>query len=76
MESPVLWIACRHHISELHMMNVVQVATGNTTDPGVKLFRRLKKKWSELNIDLDNLVTFDTSSLDPKLQELADSVLA
>ena len=75
MESPVLWIACRHHISELHMMNVVHVVTGNTTDPGVKIFRRLKKVWSDLQINLDNLVTFETGSLDPKLQELAASVL-
>ena len=74
--SPILWLACRHHIAELHMMRTVQAVMGNTTDPGVKLFRRLKKEWSELEIDLDNLVKLDISSLDSELQKEAASVLA
>ena len=54
---------------------MVQTVTGNTKDPGVALFRRLKKEWSELEIDLDNLVIFDIGSLDPKLQGVAQTVL-
>ena len=45
-ETPIMWLACRHHIAELHISKVVQVVTGNTKDPGVALFRRLKKEWS------------------------------
>ena len=74
-ETPILWLACRHHIAELHISKVVQVVTGNTKDPGVALFRRLKKEWSKLDIDLDNLVLFDVSSLDQQLQSVAQSVL-
>ena len=75
-KTAILWLACRHHIAELHIGNVVQTVTGNTKDPGVPLFRRLKKEWSKLNIDLNNLVLFDISSLDQKLQDVAKSVLA
>ena len=41
--SPVLWLACRHHVAELHMSRVVQAVTGNTKDSGLGLFRRLKR---------------------------------
>ena len=75
LKSPIMWLGCRHHIAELHIMNVVKTVTGTTTDPGVGMFRRLKKEWSELLIDHDNLVIFDISDLVPKLQEEAKTVL-
>lgn len=40
LEKVILWLACRHHIYELHIRHVVEAITGNTTDGGVKLFRR------------------------------------
>ena len=73
--SPLLWLACRHHVAELHMGTVVHVVTGNTNDPGVKLFRRLRKEWSTLQIAHTNLVLFDTSHLDEALQAEAKAVL-
>ena len=75
-KSPILWLACRHHCAELHMMRMVHTVTGNTKDPGVAMFRRLKRDWSGLKIDLDNLVTFDTNNLEKELQEVAKLVLA
>ena len=74
--SPIIWLACRHHIAELHMMRAVQAVMGNTSDPGVKLLKPLKKEWANLEIDLDNLVKLDISSLDSELQKEAASVLA
>ena len=74
--SPILWLACRHHIAELHMMRAVEAILGSTTDPGVKLFKRLKKEWADLEINLDNLAIIDISSLDTKLREEAEAVLA
>ena len=41
LEYPVMWLACRHHMYELHLKRIVQGVTGLTTDPGVKIFRRL-----------------------------------
>ena len=63
-KSPILWLACRHHCAELHMMRMVHTVTGNTKDPVVAIFRRLKRDWSGLQIDLENLVTFDTRAPD------------
>ena len=42
LESPLLWLSCRHHIHELHLKRIVQGVTGQTKDPGVALFRKLK----------------------------------
>ena len=70
-----LWIACRHHIYELHIKHVCDLVTGNTKDPGVKLFRRLKKSWNSLQIDLLNLITFDYNTADKQLINQAQSVL-
>ena len=70
LQSPILWVACRHHIAELHIGKVFHTVFGTTTDPGVGMFRRLKKEWADLQIDLDDLVIFDISLLDPKLQEV------
>ena len=49
--------------------------TGTTTDPGVKLFRRLKQNWSKLNIDMDSLSKFDYGTNDDFLKDQAESVL-
>ena len=74
--SAILWLACRHHIAELHIMRATKAVLGDTTDPGVKLFKRLKKEWSELKIDLDKLRKIDLTALDSKLQEEAAAVLS
>ena len=51
----VLWLACRHHMYELHIKHVVIEVTGVTKDPGVALFKRLKREWNQINIDYNNL---------------------
>ena len=78
IEKSVLWLACRHHIHELHIKHVVGKVTGNTKDPGVALFRRLKRNWSSLQVDKINpssLVKMDLSDAEPGLQEHAHSAL-
>ena len=52
---PILWLACRYHIAELHMMRMVHTFTGNTKDPGESMFRRLKKELADLEIYIENL---------------------
>ena len=71
----MLWIACRHHIYEVHIKHVCQKVTGSTTDPGVKLFRRLKNKWNDLSIDKHNLHTFDYNSEEQEITDHAQIVL-
>ena len=42
-DSPILWLACRHHIAELHIGTAVGVITGVKKDPGMAEFRRLRE---------------------------------
>ena len=72
---PVLWLACRHHIHELHLKRIVQGVTGVSKDPGVALFRRLRSDWRNLVIDYSNLSTMDYTMLPEWLQQEAKSVL-
>ena len=76
LETPILYLACRHHVYELHVKRVVQEMTGLTKDPGVPLFRRLKKEWHTLNIDYNNLTKFDYSSVPDWVGEEGRAVLA
>ena len=42
---PILWTACRHHMFELHIGRMVESIWGDTKEPGVALFRRLRDFW-------------------------------
>jgi hypothetical protein len=77
LDSPILWLACRHHVAELHIHRAIDAVTGNTTEPGVKLFRRLKDQWLELleKIDYKNLTVLGVDTLPPSMREEAKSVL-
>ena len=55
LDTPLLWLACRHHMHELHVKRVMQGIFGQSKDPGVALFRRLKSSWNSLTIDYDKL---------------------
>ena len=74
----ILWIACRHHVYELHVKHVASCITGETKDPGVKMFRKLQAGWSALEDDIDytKLVKFSWTESDPWLCQIAGSVLA
>ena len=75
VNSPLLWLACRHHIAELHMGTATKEICGETKEPGVSLFRRLRDTWYSLEPDMEDLPLLDLTSLTPGLQEEAKSVL-
>ena len=75
IDSPVLWLACRRHIAELHIGSATKEICGETKDPGMSLFRRLRDHWSSLEPDMDDLLLLDLSSLTPELKEEASDVL-
>ena len=60
---------------ELHIKRVLQGIFGQSKDPGVALFRRLKSSWHSLEIDYDNLHKLDFSSVPQWMQEEARVVL-
>ena len=76
LETPILWLACRHHVYELHLKRVVQEVTGQTKDPGVALFRKLKADWHTMEIDYGNLCKFDYSSVPDWMQQEGKDVLS
>ena len=59
LNKDVAWLACRHHVYELHLKHVVGAVTGDTTEPGVKLYKKLMDAWNTISIDYDDLVKFD-----------------
>ena len=75
LKSPVLWLACRRHMAELHMGTAVKLVMGATKDPGLALFRRLSKEWRQLDISHTNLELTNFSSASMELHEAAGKVL-
>ena len=71
----LLWLACRHHIHELHVKRVFQGIFGETKDPGVSLFRKLKSSWNSLTLDYDKLHKIDLTTDPEWVQEEAKQVL-
>ena len=51
VDTPILWLACRRHVAELHIGSAMKQVMGTTKDPGVALFRRLRDQWRDLEID-------------------------
>ena len=49
---------------------------GVTKDPGMSLFHRLREEWYQLEINYEDLVRFNYSSVSPALEEKAISFLA
>ena len=72
---PVLWLACRRHMAELHLGTAVKLIMGATKDPGMAMFRRLRTEWRELDINLSYLELTNFSSASLALQEAAHKVL-
>ena len=75
LDTPILWLACRKHIAELHLGTAVKCEMGCTKDPRVALFRRLRSQWNDLEIDYSDLDVVDYSSAAPELKDTAQEVL-
>jgi hypothetical protein len=77
LDTAILWLACRHHVYELHLSHLMKEVTGLTKDPGVILFRRLKAEWFLVvdQINYTNLTILDLAALPEWMKKQADSVL-
>ncbi|XP_065654686.1 uncharacterized protein LOC136081307 [Hydra vulgaris] len=62
----LIWMACRHHVYELHIKHFSNVLTGGkASGPKTELFDRLKGNWKsilEKKINYDNLKRFDSEN--------------
>ena len=74
---PILWFGCRHHILELRVKWFIVAETGQTKDPGRKLYRRFQAGFLEMETVLreEDLVRLDLSTRPVWLQELAVDLL-
>ena len=75
IDTPILWLACRRHVAELHIGTAMKHIMGTTTEPGEKLFRRLRDQWREINIDYSEFVLSDFSEAPHGLDEVAREML-
>lgn len=53
-DKKLVFIACRHHVFEVMLSSVFKEVFGPSEGPDVNLFKRLKKKW--LEIDPENFI--------------------
>ena len=75
LQRAILWLGCRHHIYELNIKHVAGAVLGDTKEPGVKLFKKLRDAWNSLDIDYQNLNKFPWSTADPWMCDKALEVL-
>lgn len=45
----MLYLACRHHTSELMLRNVAEVAWPVTNSPNVPIFKRFRDNWEKID---------------------------
>ena len=55
----LLWLACPHHVYEVHMKNIWQDLSGKTVGPDEQLFKRFQSDWNNLSHNLDDLKLFE-----------------
>lgn len=55
----LLWLACRHHVYEVHMKNTWQDLSGKTAGPDELLFKRFQSNWNSFSHDLNDLKLFE-----------------
>ncbi|KAG5860774.1 hypothetical protein JTB14_015375 [Gonioctena quinquepunctata] len=56
----LLYLACRHHSSELMLRNVAEVAWPVTNSPNVPIFKRLRDNWEKIDKSAYGIGTEDT----------------
>ena len=50
LDRAVLWLACRHHIPELHIKHANEVLRGESDAPEDKLFKQFKKQFPSFDL--------------------------
>lgn len=55
----LLWLACHHHVYEVHMENSWQDLPGKTVRPDEILFKWFQSNWKSFSHDLNDLQLFD-----------------
>ena len=59
----IFWLACRHHVYELHIKHVAEVVMGKRNSPSEGLFLRFQKEWDDFEKDKNDLCLFNNSEV-------------
>ncbi|CAH0563009.1 unnamed protein product [Brassicogethes aeneus] len=70
----LLYLACRHHTSELMLRNVAEVAWPVTNSPNVPIFKRFRDNWEKIDKSLYEIGTED-GDIAPILNQKKDYIL-
>jgi hypothetical protein len=76
LDRSVMWLACRHHVYELHIKHVAETVLGKRNSPSEGLFRRFKKEWDQLDQDVNGLTLFDYTGISSDCRKQAEHVLS
>lgn len=52
LDRDMLYFACLHHILEIMLRNVTEIAWPVTSSPDVPIFKRLKDNWTKIDTSL------------------------
>ncbi|KZS10252.1 Cc8K15.2-like protein [Daphnia magna] len=72
LDRSVMWLACRHHVYELHIKHVAETVLGKRNSPSEGLFRRFKKEWDQLDQDVNGLTLFDYTGISSDCRKQAE----
>ena len=78
MNYPLLQLACRHHIEELHIKHTAAAVGRPTKGPDDPLFKRLHEKWNliqDMGIDNENFAKFDSQNSNEVARKGAEATL-
>lgn len=76
LKRAVLWCACRHHFTELHIKHAWQaIRNEKTVGPEDVLFKKFQAEWGILDRDTSNLNLFKWPEMSTELSFQAETVL-
>lgn len=73
----LLYLACRHHTSELMLKNVAEVAWPVTNGPSVPIFKRFRDHWTKIDTSVYEIGINDeliADILNDKKQDILDFI--
>ncbi|XP_046640233.1 uncharacterized protein LOC124322409 [Daphnia pulicaria] len=71
----IMWLACRHHVYEIHVKHVSDHINGARNSPSDSLCVRFQKDFNSLDKSTEDLEMLDHSELSNDLENLASSVI-
>ena len=74
LDSPLLWLACGHHVGEVVLSNVWDAFNVEvSSSPNVTIFTRLKSKWSQLSFTDTSQLSYPT--IDAELVTTSNEII-